>query len=75
MAATAPPEYTSGRSEHLYFLERNGGRWLSLSVQSRASSAKSLPVFQERDVIKGRIELDLKKPETIKGVTIAVSLV
>jgi hypothetical protein len=63
----------AGNAESSCSLEDTKGRkWLSLFVKSRTPNPKSLPIFYERDVINGRVELDLKKSETIKAVTISV---
>lgn len=60
--------------EHHKFLETGKGKkWLSMFVKSRATSAASLPVFFEGDTIFGRVELDLDKAESSKGVSITVS--
>lgn len=69
---TAPP-LASERSEHSSSLENGQGRkWLILAVKSRSANAASLPLYYEKDVISGRVELDLDKPETIKGVVVSV---
>ncbi|TFY77721.1 hypothetical protein EWM64_g6292 [Hericium alpestre] len=46
--------------------------WLTLYLRSRASSPKSTPLFFDKDVIKGKVLVDLDKPETIKGVSITL---
>ncbi|KAF8905073.1 hypothetical protein CPB84DRAFT_1845155 [Gymnopilus junonius] len=59
--------------EHHRFLEgAKGKKWLSMFVKSRASNAASLPVFFEGDTISGRVEVDLDKAESSKGVTISI---
>ena len=60
--------------EHHRFLEGAKGRkWLSIFVKSRANTPASLPVFFEGDTIAGRVEVDLDKAESSKGVSIYVS--
>jgi hypothetical protein len=66
------PKYFNSESEHCIFLESKGRKYITLFVSSKASSPRSLPAFREGDVIKGRVQLDLPKPEAIKAVTIAV---
>jgi hypothetical protein len=62
------------RSEHTSFLENGKGhKFLTMSVNSRSVDPKSLPLFLERDVISGHVELNLEKPEALKGVIISVS--
>ncbi|KDR78973.1 hypothetical protein GALMADRAFT_64064 [Galerina marginata CBS 339.88] len=41
-------------------------------VKSRATSATSLPIFFEGDTISGRVEVDLDKAESSKGVSISI---
>ncbi|ESK95335.1 hypothetical protein Moror_3907 [Moniliophthora roreri MCA 2997] len=60
------------RFEHSYSLDRRGHKWLSMFVTSRSRSSMSAPVYIEGDTINGRVELDLDRPETIKGVVVAV---
>lgn len=61
------------REHHRFLEDTKGKKWLSMFVQSRASNAASLPVFFEGDTISGRVEVDLDKAESSKGVTISVS--
>ena len=68
-------EASSLTREHHSFLEGGKGRkWLNLFVTSRSPDATSLPVFVEGDAISGRVEVDLEKSESSKGVTVAVSM-
>ncbi|KAK7032322.1 hypothetical protein VNI00_013281 [Paramarasmius palmivorus] len=60
------------RFEHSFSLERRGQKWLTLFVRSRSRSPLTAPVYIEGDTITGRVELDLDRPETIKGVAVAV---
>lgn len=67
-----PPPIASEKSEHTSSLETGKGRkWLVLKVKSRGN-ASSLPLYYEKDIISGRVELDLEKGETIKGVVVSV---
>ncbi|KAF7976619.1 hypothetical protein HWV62_2292 [Athelia sp. TMB] len=69
----AAPPLASEKSEYSSSLENARGRkWLILAVKSRSASPTSLPLYFEKDVITGRVELDLDKPETIKGVIVSV---
>ncbi|KAF8968053.1 hypothetical protein BDZ97DRAFT_1655513 [Flammula alnicola] len=47
-------------------------KWLSLVVPSRSTNASALPLFFEGDTISGRVEVDIDKAESCKGVTIAL---
>ncbi len=58
--------------EHSFPLERNGRKWMSLCVRSRAKRAGSPPIYTEGDTVSGRVELDLDKPEKIKMITVTV---
>ena len=61
-------------SEHWKYLERGKDqKWLSLFVKSRSRNAASMPMFFEDDDISGRVEVDLDKAESVKGVSISVS--
>jgi len=60
------------REHHRFLEDTKGKKWLSMFVQSRASNAASLPVFFEGDTISGRVEVDLDKAESSKGVTISI---
>lgn len=70
----ASPQRSADRTEHTYSLENSKARkWLVLTVKSRAANATSLPTYYEKDIISGRVELDLDTPETIKGIFVTVS--
>ncbi|KAJ3757691.1 hypothetical protein EV360DRAFT_45536 [Lentinula raphanica] len=58
--------------EHCFPMERNGKVWLSLYVRSRAKSAASPPIYTEGDTVSGRVELDLDRPEKVKGITVTM---
>lgn len=60
--------------DHEYSLENSKGhKWLSMSVKSRSTDPRSLPIYYERDIVTGRVQLNLDKPENIKGVVVSVS--
>ncbi|KAA1477188.1 hypothetical protein DENSPDRAFT_808294 [Dentipellis sp. KUC8613] len=46
--------------------------WLTLLLRSRAPDAKGLPLYFDRDVIKGKVMVDLEKPETVKGIAVTL---
>ncbi|KAI0303667.1 hypothetical protein B0F90DRAFT_1892715 [Multifurca ochricompacta] len=59
--------------EHRYALQdRNGHDWISFKVKSRAADSKHMPLFFEGDTIKGEVQLELSKAETLKGLTITI---
>lgn len=67
---TSPSNF---RHEHRYALQSKSGRdWVSFKVESRAADPKHAPLFFEGDIIKGEVQLDLAKAETLKGLTITV---
>ncbi|KDQ56974.1 hypothetical protein JAAARDRAFT_58453 [Jaapia argillacea MUCL 33604] len=73
-----PPDYSpsSGRAstQHAYYLENSkGSKWVTLNVQSRSATSKSTPLFFDKDVISGSVEVVLQKAESIKAVTISVT--
>lgn len=71
---STPVQVASGSGEHQRSLETTKGKkWLTLFVKSRANN-NSLPVFLEGEIVSGRVELDLDKAESSKGVTVIVSL-
>ena len=73
--SAASSSSAASRTEHTYSLNNSKGKpWLTLVIKSRAPSPKALPVFYEGDVISGTVSVSLDKPESSKGVTIAVSL-
>jgi hypothetical protein len=45
---------------------------IPFEVESRAADPKHTPLFFEGDIIKGELQLDLPKAETLKGLTITV---
>ncbi|KAF7312501.1 hypothetical protein MIND_00263800 [Mycena indigotica] len=70
-AATSNAQPTA-KTEHKYALETKGREWLFIHVKSRAPANASLPYFVEADIIEGSVELNLDKPESVKGVTIQI---
>lgn len=68
-----PPSYTDvPELSHSYSLENKTHKWLHLFVECLGSKPPSLPVFREGQTISGRVDLDLLKPESLKGITIEV---
>lgn len=62
-------------SEHTFQLEDSKGRpWIWLRVKSRAKDKKTWPLYYERDVINGAIEVDFDKTDSAKAVSISVSV-
>jgi len=54
--------------------DKQGNAWLALRLHSRAHDAKNVPFFLSHDTIRGEAQLNLKKAEAIKGITVSVSL-
>ncbi|KAJ6507966.1 hypothetical protein C8R47DRAFT_1100150 [Mycena vitilis] len=71
-SAAPPPATAVYRSEQKCSLESKGRPWLFMFVKSRAPNAGALPFFLQSDTIAGRVELDLDKAESLKGISIAV---
>lgn len=76
------PQLASGENEwgeQTYSLEDNKGRtWLWLKITSRAVAKNDknvLPLFFERDTVRGTVEIDFDKADGSKGIVVAVSLV
>ncbi|KAH9481699.1 hypothetical protein JR316_0006226 [Psilocybe cubensis] len=61
-----------GKEHHKYLETAKGKKWLSMFVKSRATNPTSLPVFFEGDIISGRVELDIDKAESSKGISITI---
>jgi hypothetical protein len=80
--APPPPEPAPPRQAespfttlHSFSLRTGKGRpWLTLNLNSRATSAKFLPLYCDRDVISGDVQLDLPAAERLKGITFTVRL-
>ncbi|KAJ6576650.1 hypothetical protein DFH09DRAFT_1149931 [Mycena vulgaris] len=70
--AAAPAAAGASRTEHKYSLETKGRPWLFIFVKSRSPNAASPPFYLEGDTIAGRVELDLDKAESSKGITIGI---
>ncbi|KAI5122160.1 hypothetical protein M0805_007059 [Coniferiporia weirii] len=61
------------RRLHEFYLQgANKHPWATLRFKSSAPSDKSLPVFFEDQVVSGKVELDLQKPESIKSIAISI---
>ena len=61
------------RTEHIYTINNaDGTPWLYLKLKSWASSANSLPLFIEGQTIKGDVDLDLKKSDSISAIVVNV---
>ena len=59
--------------EHSYQLEDSKGRpWIWLSIKSRAKDKKTWPLYYERDLIQGTVEVDFDKTDGAKAVSIGV---
>ncbi|KAH9945423.1 uncharacterized protein BXZ73DRAFT_38262 [Epithele typhae] len=60
--------------EHQFFLtlKKTGVRWLTLSLQSRATSADNTPVFYQTGEIKGTVTMELDKEELMDDVTLSL---
>lgn len=81
---TASP---AGRMEHVFHLNSSGSShnanpssssnesgWLTLRVRSNALQSKSHPLYFDKDVIEGSVDLDLSEsPSSIIGVVVIVS--
>ncbi|KAL5504238.1 hypothetical protein ACEPAH_8312 [Sanghuangporus vaninii] len=60
--------------EHLYSLfDSRNTPWASLKLISNVGSPRFLPAYFEGQAIQGKLELDIRKPETILGISITVS--
>ena len=69
--ASLAPELT----EHTFQLDDNKGRpWVWLTVKSRARDKKTWPLYYERDIINGIVEVDFDKVDGAKGVSVAVGV-
>lgn len=61
-------------SEHSFQLTDSKGRpWVWLTVKSRAKDKKTWPLYYERDIINGSVEVDFDKTDGAKAVAISVS--
>ncbi|KAJ7104002.1 hypothetical protein B0H15DRAFT_942036 [Mycena belliarum] len=67
-----PAAAGASRTEHKWSLESKGRAWLFLFVHSRSPTATSPPFYFEGDSVSGRVELDLDKSESLKGVVIGI---
>ncbi|PSR81578.1 hypothetical protein PHLCEN_2v6344 [Hermanssonia centrifuga] len=65
---------STSTEEHVYKLDDSKGRpWIWLHVKSRARDKKTWPLFYERDVIQGTVEVDFDKTDGAKAVSIGVT--
>ena len=61
--------------QHTFSLvKKNGQRWLSLDVTSRATSDTQPPTFYQGGHVVGTVRLELDKEELVDEITIAVSV-
>ena len=61
-------------SEHVFQLADSKGRpWVWLTVKSRAKDKKTWPLYYERDIIHGTVEVDFDKTDGAKAVAVSVS--
>ena len=61
-------------SEHSFRLDDSKGRqWIWLTVKSRAKDKKTWPLFYERDIIHGTVEVDFDKTDGAKAVAVSAS--
>ncbi|KAL5525677.1 hypothetical protein ACEPAG_7013 [Sanghuangporus baumii] len=60
--------------EHIYSLfDSRNTPWASLKLVSNVGSPRFLPAYFEGQSIQGKLELDIRKPETILGISLTVS--
>ncbi|KAJ6531969.1 hypothetical protein B0H19DRAFT_463033 [Mycena capillaripes] len=71
--AAAPSAAGAYRTEHKYSLETKGRPWLFIFIKSRAANAGSLPFFVQGDTVAGRVELDIDKAESLKGISVGLA--
>ncbi|KAJ7067135.1 hypothetical protein C8F01DRAFT_1120403 [Mycena amicta] len=71
-AAGTSTAQATAKTEHKYALESKGREWLFIHVKSRAPANASLPYFVEADTVAGRVEVDLDKSESVKGIMIQI---
>lgn len=64
--------YTSERS--LSIRTAKGVPWLTMTLRSRATSAKYLPLYCDRDVIRGDVTLDLQEDMRVKDIVLKVRI-
>ena len=71
---TRPRTGTSNfRHEHHHALQdKSGSDRVSFRVKSRAADPNHTPLFFKGDIIKGEVQFDLAKAETLTGLTITV---
>lgn len=75
-ASTVLTLSSCNRTEHRYSKTKGtqSRPWLTLIVRSKAARPDSLPYFFGHAPITGRVEYDLKKPESILGMSLEVRI-
>ncbi|KAL4248690.1 hypothetical protein ABKN59_006343 [Abortiporus biennis] len=63
---------TSSRTQHSYHLSKSGKKWLTVSVQSRATDPQEIPNFAQGHTISGSVGLDLANEAVIRAVSVSV---
>ncbi|VDB85707.1 unnamed protein product [Peniophora sp. CBMAI 1063] len=63
-----PDPYISERSFHIRTTK--GVAWLTMTLRSRATSAKYLPLYCDRDVIRGNVTLELQETMRLKAIVL-----
>ncbi|OBZ62661.1 hypothetical protein A0H81_15025 [Grifola frondosa] len=56
-----------------HLVDSKGRQWVWLTVKSRSPGAKQLPLFFDRDVITGTVEVDFDRADAAKGVSITAT--
>lgn len=59
-------------TEHVFVLTEKNRPWVTLKLYSSAKSSKSLPTFFEKENIKGSLEIDADRGDSIQSVTAVV---
>lgn len=70
---TSNNSYDSSSRDFHYSLGRTGSPWATLTITADSQISKNIPTFVESSPIKGRVSLDLPKPDSITGVEIKAS--
>ncbi|KAL5526472.1 hypothetical protein ACEPAF_8195 [Sanghuangporus sanghuang] len=73
-ASILPHHSSRAPVEHVYSLfDSRNAPWASLKLISNVGSPRFLPAYFEGQSIQGKLELDIRKPETILGISLTVS--
>ncbi|KAL5486113.1 hypothetical protein ACEPAI_7157 [Sanghuangporus weigelae] len=73
-ASVLPHHSSRPPVEHVYSLfDSRNTPWASLKLISNVGSPRFLPAYFEGQSIQGKLELDMRKPETILGISVTVS--